>query len=202
MNKKINPPIAIAIILFAASVLAFFIFKINGAEAPGKTNDEKETVQKIVLENNKTAENKEVFSEDLTKDWLEYKNYKYGYKIKFSRVMAVDDKNLDDVVISLPIASDVIIPFEIKIIPTGENYDLDTVLKKALAKDLEGGRSLNKEEIMIDGEKGYALSSCGKFECVTQKWAVVKDGRLYLLRSIDGLPKDFELMFLTFRFIK
>ncbi|HRZ95221.1 MAG TPA: hypothetical protein P5262_01495 [Candidatus Moranbacteria bacterium] len=202
MNKKINPPVAIAIILFTASVFAFFLFKINDVEAPGEINVVKEAIKKTELEKSEAAKNEKVSSEDLTKDWLEYKNYKYGYKIKFSKAMTVNDKNLDDVMISLPISSDVIIPFEIKVIPTGKNYDLDAMLKKALAKDLEGGRSLNKEEIVIDGEKGYALSSCGKFECVTQKWAAVKDGRLYILRSIDGLPKDFELVFSTFRFIR
>ena len=223
MNKKINPPVAIAILLFIASVFAFFIFRISGVEAPVEIKNQSKECPALTKfcsdgsparmnpetckwepcpENNDAVQEKEASFGNSTKNWLDFENNKFGYKIKFSRAMTVNDKNLDDVMISLPISSDVIIPFEIKVIPTGKNYDLDAMLKKALAKDLEGGRSLNKEEIVIDGEKGYALSSCGKFECVTQKWAAVKDGRLYILRSIDGLPKDFELVFSTFRFIR
>lgn len=191
-GKKINLNVAIISILFVSSIIAFFLFKTKGAEAPAMT-------QKIDVPQRDIDEKSQAAGE--TDDWLDFKNYKYGYEIKFSRAMTVNDDNPGDVIVSFAFREDAVFLFEIKIIPTGKNYDFDAILKKALAKELEGGRILNKEEIMIDGEKGYALSNCGKFECMTQRWAVVKDGHLYLLRSVNALPKDFELMFSTFKFI-
>jgi hypothetical protein len=51
MNKKINPAVAIAIILFTASAFAFFLLKTNRVEAPAETKNQKETPKNMEKNN-------------------------------------------------------------------------------------------------------------------------------------------------------
>lgn len=201
MNKKINPSIAIAIILFATLIFAFFVLKTGKVEAPAEINNQAK------VENNKISEEK-MQTEDETNDWLDYKNYKYGYQVKFPRDWSVNDKNLANVYLFPQEMNKQIndlnekVTLEIKILPVSKNQNIDILVSSVLAEEIKNGRKISKEEVLISGEKGFAVSDCGKFECVTQKWAVINGGYFYFLNSKNGLMPQFDKIFSTFKFIK
>lgn len=191
--KKIIIAVSFIIIF---TVLVFWFFYSKKAEAPVVSKNNVENVSVAPKESSKAAdaiENKVV-------DWLEYKNYQYNYSIKYPQNWTIEGKKLDKVKIVPQDFPDM--HFEITVIPVSENINIDELIKKTIADELSGGRRMNKEETKVAGINGYAVSSCGKFECVTQKWAVVSDGLFYFLNSKNGLRLEFEQIFSTFKLIK
>ncbi len=132
-------------------------------------------------------------------DWISYKNFKYGYELKLPGEWTINDNIISQVIISSEKKD--FPTFEISVIPLAKKYDIDSLIRKSLPDEVKNGRSIRKEETMIDGEEGYSVSDCGKFECITQKWAVVKNDKFYFFNSKNGLMPEFEQIFATFKFL-
>lgn len=134
-------------------------------------------------------------------NWNTYKNIKYGYELKLPLNWVVNDRTINDVFFSVSSEKDSL-ALEVKVTPVSGAYNIDNLLKESLPEEVKSGRNIQKEEIVVDGETGYSVMDCGKFECVTQKWAVVRNGKFYFINSKNGLMPEFEQIFATFKFIK
>jgi putative hemolysin len=231
VNKKISFSFAIIVILLIGGFLTFlFVVSIEKNNKNNKKNDSTQIANPAseycvnnegktqirtnadgsqtgycVFKNGNECEEWAYFRKECGKidisDWNTFKNIKYGYQIKLSADWVVDDKNIDDIIF-LVVNKDYSASFEISVTSVKEEYNIDELIKKSLPNEVKEGRNINKEEIMVDGEKGYAISDCGKFECVTQKWAVVKNGKFYFMRSKGAMMREFDQVFATFKFIK
>ena len=133
-------------------------------------------------------------------DWNIYKSNIYGYEIKLPLSWINNDKGTG--IATFAVSSEKDSPvLEISTASVQDGYDIDQLIKKYLPEEVKQGRRIQKEEIMIGGEKGYYVIDCGKFECIDMKWAVVKNGKFYFLNSKNALMPEFKEMVATFRFL-
>jgi putative hemolysin len=177
----------------------------NRGKSEIKTNEDGSQTGYCKFENGRECEEWSYFRGDCGKidisDWNTYKNIKLGYEFKLPNDWFIDDKIIGKVVISSSAEKD--FPFlEIIAVPVSKEYNIDNLIKKYLPDEVRSGRTIQKEEIIIDGETGYSVMDCGKFECVSQKWAIVRNGNFYFLNSKKGLMKEFEQIFNTFKFLQ
>jgi hypothetical protein len=198
MNKKV---IIVFALIFVFTVVVFRFYQSKKVTAP--IVSEKAALQP---EQNKIAESKA--ATDKTADWLEFKNIKYGYFLKFPRDWFIYNTNLADVFIQprdekLNDSSDAhAISLEIKVTKAMANSTLDNLIKVAVQDETKEGRTINKEAMKISGEDGYKVMLCGRFECALSKWFVLKNGNFYYFNSLHGEMPQFETITSTFEFLK
>lgn len=190
-------------IIFIFSAAVFWFFRSQKAQAP------------VVAENTSVQSNQEKKQEpeaisDKEANWLEFKNIKFGYSLKFPRDWFVYDSDLADVFVQPrdeKLNEDFndahAMSLEIKVIAAGENSDIDSLIASALQEETKTGRTINKEKMKISRQDGYEVMVCGKFECGLEKWFVLKGGNLYYLNSRQGFMPEFDqIVTSTFKFIE
>lgn len=212
-SREISPKLAYTVVSMVAIFCALIIFiKSEETKVASAFNESfNQTVQNTQLYRKALkirSSNAEAMAEEKQTDWLDYKNFKYGYQIKYPRnwfvygfsdlkdvyIQPSDEKNNDS---STPHE----ISLRIQVVPFSGAGDIDKALGKLMANELQGGRRINKENMVIGGEDGYSVMHCGKFECWSGKWAVVKNNYLYFMDSRGALMPEFEKIKNTFDFI-
>lgn len=202
MKKKIAIVFP-AILIFTVAVFWFFVPKKS--EAPVMTDD---VSQEMAVPNNDQDMKTESQAPKEKADWLEFKNFKYGYTVKYPRGWFIYNSNLADVFIQPKDEKENefephFMSLEIKTMKVKPSDDVDGLIKAAVKEEMEKGqRTINKEAAKVAGADGYKVMLCGKFECGLYKWFVKNGDNFYYINSKNGWMPQFNQIVANFRFIE
>lgn len=144
---------------------------------------------------------------DLTKDWLTYRNDKYGYEIKYPTLYnSVNESNQTK---DVTIGSSATPSYKVSVKENISSLEeLKSLMEEPIKEAMNQIKGVNSEitwkDTTVSGKKAIEMSYenfAGGYTGITHQTGVIKDTTAYIIIFINGSDTEYYQIISTFKFI-